>query len=86
MSATKQELYARIKALQAALYFWLPCMPDPADEGPRISQDCENRIAKDAQLLMGLKESDLDTAESFGWIELRGDQPEGNAAMNPTKI
>lgn len=74
MSETKKELQERVKALQAALYFWLPCMPDPADDGPKISLECENRIAHDAYLLTGLRDCEMDTAESFGWVELR-DQP-----------
>ena len=75
MSETKKELEARIQALQAALYFWLPCIPDEADGGPKISEACEERISHDAFLLTGLSDCELDTAESFGWVELRADQP-----------
>lgn len=72
--ATKKELEAQCEALQHALYFWLPEIPNEEDGGPTISRDCADRIAEDAQLLAPMRgDCPLDTAESFGWVELRGE-------------
>jgi hypothetical protein len=78
VSRTKKQLEAECEALQHALYFWLPCIPDERDGGPQVNQDCMDRIAKDAYLLAPMRGNcSMDTAESFGWVELRSDQPEG---------
>lgn len=54
-----------LKATQKALSFWLPMVPP--------SEGCvAERVANDAWLLCGL-ESDEDSAEKLGWIQLSAD-------------
>ena len=52
-----------IAALQRALAFWLPCVPN--EDNQRA-----DRIAEDSYLLMGYQGESECEAEQLGWISL----------------
>lgn len=56
-----QSMTDEIARLQDALFFWLPKIPDVVNE-------CTDRMADDAALLIGHKGRTDDSAEQRGWI------------------
>lgn len=57
------ELHAENKRLKGALFFWLPNIPE-------VENECTERMANDAALLIGYEGRIDDSAEQRGWITL----------------
>ena len=61
--ASLRELREENKRLKGALFFWLPNIP-------AIENDCTERMANDAALLIGHEGRIDDSAEQRGWVVL----------------
>lgn len=72
--AALYEARTEIQKLKEALFFWLPNIP-------AVENECTERMANDAALLIGYEGRIDDSAEQLGWVVLTPNgQGNGQAA------